>query len=242
MLRNHLVPSFSFLQSRGASSSELTKIVSTVPKLLGKRGHKTLSLYYDFVKESLEADKSSKYETLCQSFPQGNLENKKRNVSVLRELGMPHKLLFPLLISVGQPVCGKDRFNTSLKKVVEMGFDPTTAKFVKALHVSYEMNDKTIEEKVNVYKMLGFAVEDVWVIFKKWPYSLKYSEEKITQTIETLKMCGLRGFSRDECVMIVTCFPMCFGLSAETVKKKTEFVVKKMNWSLKDITMFPQVL
>jgi len=165
---------------------------------LGKRGHKTLSLYYDFVKESLEADKSSKYETLCQSFPQGNLENKKRNVSVLRELGMPHKLLFPLLISVGQPVCGKDRFNTSLKKVVEMGFDPTTAKFVKALHVSYEMNDKTIEEKVNVYKMLGFAVEDVWVIFKKWPYSLKYSEEKITQTIETLKMCGLRGPSSFE--------------------------------------------
>jgi len=193
-----LGPKFQFLQSRGASSSELTKIVSTVPKLLGKRGHKTLSLYYDFVKESLEADKSSKYETLCQSFPQGNLENKKRNVSVLRELGMPHKLLFPLLISVGQPVCGKDRFNTSLKKVVEMGFDPTTAKFVKALHVSYEMNDKTIEEKVNVYKMLGFAVEDVWVIFKKWPYSLKYSEEKITQTIETLKMWGLRGPSSFE--------------------------------------------
>ncbi|CAL9237755.1 unnamed protein product [Arabidopsis halleri] len=268
-----LAPKFQFLQSRGASSSELTQIVSTVPEILGKRGDKTLSLCYDFVKESLVADKSSKLEKLCHSLPEGKQEDKIRNVSVLRELGMPHKLLFSLLTSVGQPVCGKDRFDASLKKIVEMGFDPTTAKFVKALYVVYNLSDKTIEEKVHIYKRLGFAVEDVWVMFKKWPFSLKFSEEKITQTIETLKMCGLNenevlqvlkkypqfirmsqqkilnfietflglAFSRDEFTMIVKCFPMCFGLSAETVKKKTEFVVKQINWSLKDITLFPQV-
>ncbi|KAG7536980.1 Transcription termination factor mitochondrial/chloroplastic [Arabidopsis suecica] len=50
------------------------------------------------------------------------------------------------------------------------------------------------------------------------------------------------GFSRDEFVMMVKCFPQCIGYSAEMVKKKTEFVVKKMNWPLKVMTLFPQVL
>ncbi|CAL9237829.1 unnamed protein product, partial [Arabidopsis halleri] len=62
------------------------------------KGHKTISVYYDFIKETL-LEKSSKKGNSCHSFPQGHLENKIRNVSVLRELGMPHKLLFPLLIS-----------------------------------------------------------------------------------------------------------------------------------------------
>ncbi|CAL9237821.1 unnamed protein product [Arabidopsis halleri] len=233
-------PKLQFLQSRGASSFELTQVVSKVPKILGKREGKSISRYYDFIKVIIEADKSSsKYEKLCHSLPEGSRQdNKIRNVLVLRELGVPQRLLFSLLISDSGPVCGKEKFEEILKKVVEMGFAPTTSKFVKALHVFYQMSDKTIEDKLDVYKRLGFAVEDVWVIFKKWPCSLKFSEEKITQTIETLKMCV--GFSRDECVMIVKGFPMCFGLSAETVKKKTEFLVKKMNWPLKSVASSPR--
>jgi mTERF domain-containing protein len=185
-------PKLQFLQSRGASRSELTHIVSTVPEILGKRGDKTISIYYDFVKEIIEADKSSKFEKLCHSLPEGSKqENKIRNVLVLRELGVPQRLLFPLLISDHQPVCGKENFEESLKKVVEMGFDPTTSKFVKALRVVYRFRDKTIEAKVNVCKSLGFSVGDVWAMFKKCPSFLNFSENKIVQTWETLKKCGL---------------------------------------------------
>ncbi|AAC28511.1 putative transcription regulator mTERF family [Arabidopsis thaliana] len=268
-----IAPKLQSLQSRGASSSELTQIVSTVPKILGKRGHKSITVYYDFVKDIIEADKSSSYEKLCHSFPQGNKKNKIRNISVLRELGVAQRLLFPLLISDGQPVCGKERFEESLKKVVEMGFDPETTKFVEALRVIYRMSDKTIEEKVNVYKRLGFGVADVWAIFKKWPSFLSYSEKKITHTFETLKSCGLLkhevllllkkhpkcicsseqkivnsietflglGFSRDEFAMMVKRYPQCIDYTAETVKKKTEFIVKNMNWPLEALVSIPQV-
>ncbi|EFH64308.1 predicted protein [Arabidopsis lyrata subsp. lyrata] len=60
------------------------------------------------------------------------------------------KLVFPLLISHSGPVNGKE----NISQQVEMGFDPTTSKFVKALNAFYQMSDKTIEEKVNVYKRL----------------------------------------------------------------------------------------
>ncbi|KAG7584949.1 Transcription termination factor mitochondrial/chloroplastic [Arabidopsis thaliana x Arabidopsis arenosa] len=268
-----IAPKLQSLQSRGASSSELTEIVSTVPKILGKRGHKSISVYYDFVKDIIEADKSSSYEKLCHSFPQGNKENKIRNISVLRELGVAQRLLFPLLISDSQPVCGKERFEESLKKVVEMGFDPETSKFVEALRVMYRMSDKTIEEKVNVYKRLGFGVADVWAIFKKWPSFLSYSEKKITHTCETLMRCGLLkhevlslikkhpkcicsseqkivnsietflglGFSRDEFAVMIKRYPQCIDYTAETVKKKSDFIVKKMNWPLEGLVLIPQI-
>ncbi|ESQ29150.1 hypothetical protein EUTSA_v10024124mg, partial [Eutrema salsugineum] len=200
-------PKLQFLLSRGASSSELTEIVSKVPKILGIKKDKAFSIYYDFIKEIIEADKSSKHVKLCHSLPPGcKQENKLRNVLVLRELGVPQK---------SESVAGKERFEESLKKVVGMGFDPTTLSFVQALHAVYQMSDKTIEGKVNVYKRLGFDVEDVWAMFKKWP-------------------------NRDEVAMMVKCYPRCIGYSAESVKKKTEFVVKNMNWLLKAVALFPQ--
>ncbi|XP_010473423.1 PREDICTED: uncharacterized protein LOC104752864 [Camelina sativa] len=270
-----LAPKLQFLQSRGASSSEFTQIVSTVPEILGKKAAKTISRYYGFIKEIIEADKSSNYEKLCQSSPEGSRQwNKIRNVLVLRELGVPQRILFSLLISDAQPVCGKINFEESLKKVVEMGFVPTSSKFVQALKVVYRYSDKRIEEKVNVCKGLGFSEGDVWEMFKKCPSFLNHSEKKIVRSIETLKKCGLvedevlslmkkfpqcvgasekkilncietflcLGFSRDEFVILAKRFPQCLILSAETVTKKTEFVVKKMNWPLRSVITTPAML
>ncbi|KFK38145.1 hypothetical protein AALP_AA3G075200 [Arabis alpina] len=273
-----LTPKLQFLQSRGASSSELTEILTKVPKIFGIKKDKAISIYYDFVKEIIVADKSSKFEKLCHSsLPLEGCKqgNKMRNVSVLRELGVPQKRLFTLLTTFDSgPICGKERFQESLKKVVDMGFDPTNARFVLALRAVYQMSDKTIEERVDVYKSLGFTVGDVWEMFKRYPYFLRYSEKKITQTYESLKKCGLLedeivsvlkkcpqcfgaseqkiensietflglGFSRDEFAMIFKRFPQLICLSAESVKKKTVFLVKKMNWSLKDVVSNPAVL
>lgn len=42
--------------------------------------------------------------------------------------------------------------------------------------------------------------------------------------------------------MILKRYPRCIGLSADTVKKKTEFVVNEMNWSLNAVVSNPSVL
>ncbi|KAF8047863.1 hypothetical protein N665_2798s0003 [Sinapis alba] len=228
-----------FLQSRGDSTSELTEIVSNVPRILGMRRQKAVGRYYDFVKDIIEADKSSNYEMSCLSIPQGSSqENIIRNVLALRQLGVPQRLLFSLLTSNFNVVSGKERFEESLKKIVDMGFDPTTARFVKALCVVFRMSDRTTEDKVNHYRKLGFRKGDVWEIFKKNPLFLALSEKNVLKSFETF--IGL-GFSRDEFVTMVKQCPQCVGLSAETVKKKTEFLVKEMNWSLKAVVSNPVV-
>ncbi|EOA34135.1 hypothetical protein CARUB_v10021637mg [Capsella rubella] len=235
-----LAPKLKYLQSRGDSNSELTETVSKVPKILRLKAGKSLSTYYDFVKVIIKADKISKFKKLCHSLPEGSIqENKTRNISVLRDLGVPQRLLFSLFTSVSPPVCGKERFEESLKKVVEMGFDPTTSKFVSALRVFQGLSDKTVEEKVNFYITLGLSVEDVWAMFKKFPCFLGLSEKKTANSIETF--IGL-GLTRDEFTFMVKRFPSCLNFSAESVKKKTEFLVKKMNWPLKTVVLNPVVL
>ncbi|XP_010454678.1 PREDICTED: uncharacterized protein LOC104736405 [Camelina sativa] len=260
-----------FLKLNGASSSELTEIVSKVPKILGKSGGKWISHYYDYVKEILQdQDHTSSSYCSCSS----KQTNRTRNVSVLREMGVPQRLLLNLLISRAKPVCGKERFEDSVKKIVELGFDPASPKFVNALYVFYELSDRTIDQKVNAYKKLGLSVNEVWAVFKKWPFSLKYSEKKIIQTFETLKRVGLTeeevrlmvkrypecvgtseekivksvetflelGFTKDEFALIIKRHPQCVGLAADSVKKKTEFLVKTMGWSLKVVASTPIVL
>ncbi|KAL1226110.1 Transcription termination factor MTERF5 [Cardamine amara subsp. amara] len=215
-----LAPKLQFLQSRGASSSELTETVSKVPKILAKKEGKSISRYYDFVKEIIEADKSSEFQKLSLSLPQGSKqENKIRNISVLRELGMPQKLLFSMLVSGGGFVCGKEKFEESIKKVVEMGFDPTTSKFVKALRIVYELSDKRLEENFKVYKRLGLTVNDVWELFKKCPGFLAYSENRIVQTFETLKRCGLL---EDEVVLVFKKNPLCLRASEQKILNSIE--------------------
>ncbi|CAH2047966.1 unnamed protein product, partial [Thlaspi arvense] len=90
----------------------------------------------------------------------------------------------------------------------------------------------------NPDSVLGFDEGDVWEMFKKCPFSLTLSEEKITQSFETFKMFGLL---EDEICSVFKRFPPCIGSSAETVKKKTEFLVKEMNWPIKAVIVFPHV-
>ncbi|KAF8117685.1 hypothetical protein N665_0008s0040 [Sinapis alba] len=203
------------------------------------KGDIAVGRYYDFVKDIVEADKSSNYEMSCLSLPEGTRqENIIRNVLVLRRLGVPQKLLFSLLVSCSHIVSGKERFEESLKKVVEMGFVPRTSKFVEALRIVYQMSGKKIEDKVNLYKKLGFTVEDVWEMFKKYPFLLAISEKNIFNSFEAFMRLA---FTRDEFVRMVKHCPQCIGLSSELVTKKTEFLLKTRIWSLEDVVSNPAV-
>lgn len=239
-----LSPKLKFLKSRGASSSELSETLSKVPRILGVKKEKSISVYYDFVRDVIEADKSSKYVKLRpSSLPHGSQqENKLRNVSALRDLGVPQRLLLPLLISDHQLLCGNEKFKESLKKVVEMGFDPTTSKFVKALRIVQRYSSKAVEDKVSFYVELGFDVKDVWAMFKKYPPFLNNSEKKVTQMIETLKMCGLQ---EDEILSLIEKFPQCISYSEEKMEKAIDTLLC-LGFSTGDLTVilkrFPQFI
>ncbi|EFH52896.1 hypothetical protein ARALYDRAFT_907730 [Arabidopsis lyrata subsp. lyrata] len=227
--RKSIAPKLKFLRSRGATSLELSEILPKIPKILGMEGTKTAGLYYHVFKYMTTADKSGNLAPLKGGGMQGNVM---RNVWALRELGVPQNLLLSLLTSDNKLVFGKRRrFEETVNKVVGKGLDPTKPKFVEALKVIYKMSDKTEEEeeKINIYKRLGFAVGDVWSLFKKFPRILALPEKNILNSSETFLSLG---FSRDEFKMMIKRHPPCIAYSAESVKKKADFLMKEMKWSL----------
>ncbi|KAL0836705.1 hypothetical protein Bca101_088595 [Brassica carinata] len=179
-----LAPKFQFLQSRGDSTSELTAFLSKVSKILRIKKDKAFSRYYDFAKEVIEADKSLKKLPPQSCLREGSgQENKLRNILVLRDLGVPQKLLFSLLVSNFQTVTGKERFEETLKKVLEMGFDPTTSKFVQALNAVYQLSDKTTQEKVDVF-CTRFTRDEVMMMVKCFPQCITYSTMVVKEKVK----------------------------------------------------------
>lgn len=76
-------------------------------------------------------------------------------------------------------------------------------------------------------------------MFKKYPRCIGFSEQNILNSVETF--LGL-GFNKDEVMMMVKCYPPCHNLPAESIKRKTEFLVKKMNWLREGVLLIPVVL
>ncbi|CAH2047981.1 unnamed protein product [Thlaspi arvense] len=118
----------------------------------------------------------------------------------------------------------------------------------KKCPVSLRLSVKNIAQRFEFLKKCGVLEEDeILSVFKKSPEFIGYSEQKITNSIETF-LC--LGFSKEEIVMMVKRFPQCLDISTETVKKKTKFLVKKKNkfrvkkmrWPLKAVASHPQVL
>ncbi|KAG7572774.1 hypothetical protein ISN44_As09g011320 [Arabidopsis suecica] len=77
-----------------------------------------------------------------------------RNVWVLRELGVPQKMLFSMLTTKDNKlVSGKRRFKETIKKVLDKDFDPTKPKFVEA---GFSTSESTNENNKWAFRaMLG---------------------------------------------------------------------------------------
>ncbi|CAH2048026.1 unnamed protein product [Thlaspi arvense] len=104
---------------------------------------------------------------------------------------------------------------------------------------SLTYSEKKVTQKFETLKKCGLLDDEVLSVLKRSPHCIGVSEQRIENSIET---CLALGFTREEFLMMVKCFPPCLHLSGETLKKKTEFLVKKMNWPLKALVSNPSVL
>ncbi|KFK23257.1 hypothetical protein AALP_AAs45371U000100, partial [Arabis alpina] len=99
-------------------------------------------------------------------------------------------------------------------------------------------SEKKITQIYESLKKCGLLEDEILSVLKKCPQCLGASQQKIDNSVETFLSLG---FSRDEFAMIFKGFPQLIGLSTESVTKKTELLVKKMNWSLKAVVSNPAV-
>ncbi|GFZ19036.1 hypothetical protein Acr_27g0007750 [Actinidia rufa] len=79
-----------------------------------------------------------------------------------------------------------NRFRQIVEKVEKIGFNPSATTFVTAVHALSAMTKSTWETKVDVYKKWGWTDDEILLAFKKYPWCMTVSENKINRVMEFL--------------------------------------------------------
>ncbi|KAJ6672688.1 CGI-12 PROTEIN-RELATED [Salix viminalis] len=101
-------------------------------------------------------------------------------ITLLQDHGVPRTQIASLICnwprSIG--VC-LNHFRKCVEKVREMGYDPYSAEFTRSVVVLSQLGKGGWERKSAVYKSWGWSEKDILVAFRKNPWSLMTSENKI---------------------------------------------------------------
>ena len=118
------------------------------------------------------------------------------NVNIFRENGVPESNIITFLqtqprASFVNPVL----FRELVEEVKEMGFNRSTMKFAEALHVLQAMSKSTWERKFNAYQKWGLSGDRICLAFRRNPWCMAVSEDKIMRVMEFLvNKMGMESF------------------------------------------------
>ncbi|THF98588.1 hypothetical protein TEA_028873 [Camellia sinensis var. sinensis] len=161
-----LLPKLEFFKSKGFSSTDVAKILSSSPTVLKRTETKYAIKSFDRL---LLLDLR-----VCVA----------PNIEFLRESGVPNENIMVLLKYRPRAfMTSNDRFREIVKEVEEMGFNPLRKKFVIAVHAFRAMSKLTWEKKVEVYKKWGLSEDEILVAFGKHPGCMMVSEHEIKEVM-----------------------------------------------------------
>uniref|UniRef100_A0A9I9CPU8 Transcription termination factor MTEF1 n=1 Tax=Cucumis melo TaxID=3656 RepID=A0A9I9CPU8_CUCME len=182
-----LLPKLLFLQSRGLSSPEIAKIVYSFPYVLSGSLNNRIIPAFDYIQAVLGSEE--KTLTLIKYFA-GILMKDLRisagpNIEILKQIGVPDSNIFKYLqyqprVFLINPV----RFKETVERVTEMGFNPQQLQFVVAVFILRAMTKSTWDKKVEVYRKWGLSEEEILLAFRRHPWSMMRSEDKINGAMD----------------------------------------------------------
>ncbi|XP_057485671.1 transcription termination factor MTERF15, mitochondrial-like [Actinidia eriantha] len=184
-----LLPKLEFLKSKGVSSTDVSRIVSTSPDLLRRSLEKIIIPSFNFYNNLLQSEEKTitAMKRKCGPVLFGKQTLVTPNIEILRETGVPNANITILLMK--QPrafMTSSDRFRQVVEEVENMGFDPLRSNFVMAIYALRTMTRSTWEKKVEVYKRWGWTEDDILEAFKKHPWCMMISEDKISAAMDFL--------------------------------------------------------
>ncbi|KAE8648645.1 transcription termination factor MTEF1, chloroplastic-like [Cucumis sativus] len=179
----NLKPKFEFLQEIGFVGPLLHKLILSTPWVLSKSLDSQLKPSFFFIKEILESDEQVtaaviyRFPSLLISDWRGNF---KSSSDILASEGVPSRNIKKMIALNPRTFMQKaDRMIDAVKTVKELGIEPKARMFIYALFVRLSMNDSTWKKKINVMKSLGWSEKEIFSAFKRYPFYLTCSEEKL---------------------------------------------------------------
>ncbi|XP_031739012.1 uncharacterized protein LOC116402803 [Cucumis sativus] len=182
-----LLPKLSFFQSKGFSSPEIVKFLRSNPWSLRASLNKRIIPAFDYIQAVFGSEE--KTLAVIKQFV-GILVKDLRisvgpNIEILKQIGVPDSNILRYLqyqprVFLKNPIL----FKETVERVVEMGFNPQQLQFVVAVFALRSMTKSTWDKKVAVYRKWGFSEEEIRLSFRKHPWCMMRSEDKINGVMD----------------------------------------------------------
>jgi len=177
-----VLPKFQFFLSKGASTSDIVNLVCKNPRVLSVSLKNQIFPTYELVYRFLQSDK----EILALVNYNANLlcdHSLQNNITMLIENGVSDSNIKRLLREHSRIFKTRDMLK-SVKELKDLGFNPSKTTFGVALHAKTSVNKTLWKEKVDAFKKWGWSEEDSLEAFRRKPYSMLTSIEKINLVMD----------------------------------------------------------
>ncbi|XP_024030231.1 transcription termination factor MTERF8, chloroplastic-like [Morus notabilis] len=165
---------------------------------------------YDYMRNLFQSEeKLIRAVKRCPDILKYNIEKYiSPKIDILRGHGVPDSNVPTLMLNWPKYfVTSPDRFRKIVEKVEDMGFDASKATFVLAVGAFWMMDESRWQSKINAYKKWGWSEEEVLKAFKKSPWCMMISEEKLMTSMDFL----INGMGWKPCLMAE--YPVLFTVS-----------------------------
>ncbi|KAI4377714.1 hypothetical protein MLD38_015299 [Melastoma candidum] len=108
-----------------------------------------------------------------------------RNVECLIESGMPKDKISRLIGMQPRVLLHSSDWMVWVTKFVKgLGFDPKALMFGHAVCVMASMTEATWRKRIDIFKSIGWSEEEVFVMFRRQPYCLASSKDKLLRVVD----------------------------------------------------------
>ncbi|CAK7349586.1 unnamed protein product [Dovyalis caffra] len=188
-LEKNLIPKLEFFRSKGMSGADIAEIVCVIPLLLGRSLENHITPNFELLADLLQSN--DKAITVVKRNPRMLFHDcekyLKPYINILQDNGVPEPHIVSLIYSWPRFVnVHLNHFRNSVEMVREMGFSASERAFTLAVLISSQLNKSGWERKVGIYKSWGFSEEEILAAFRKEPWFMMTSENKIMEVMDYL--------------------------------------------------------
>ncbi|KAL6288962.1 hypothetical protein ACE6H2_006472 [Prunus campanulata] len=183
---NNLDLKFNFLIENGFVGQNLPELVLLNPVILTRSLDSHIKPAVQFLKKLLSTNDvlaaAKRFSWLLNIDSEGTIQP---NVALLQSEGVPFDVITKTIVFQPRIVMQNvDRMAYAVRTIKDLGIDPTVPMFLRALRVMISMKESTWKRKIEFFKSYGWSEDDVLSVFKRQPFCLACSEEKLGRVMD----------------------------------------------------------
>ncbi|XP_073226851.1 transcription termination factor MTERF15, mitochondrial-like [Cicer arietinum] len=179
-----VLPKFQFLLSKGASPSDIVRMVSGSPRFMKLSLDDRVIPTYNSISKFLCSDQNAIASIIsCPSLLSSKFVTE--NVKLLVNHGVENPSIFRIIHSRANVICSNPfELEKTLQELKIMGFDPSKSYFADALLAMRCISKSKWNEKIDAYKKWGWSEETIKEMVSRQPKCMLVSIDKINRVME----------------------------------------------------------